>query len=173
MQVKVQVISEMRQEFPWKRAKGGKGVQHVLLCVDCDTETPLLTFFEYVMTREESEEFFGRLKRQDRPARNLTTTTNTRLEFPIARQNDRLKPIKTARAATDGENRVMDTPELLVLRKIEWQLFATLTFKSERLPERVRLSLYFCIVTRILRRIRSQISVSPVVSPAGARRSRR
>ena len=62
MQAKVQVISEIRQEFPWKRAKGGKGIQHVLLCVDCDRETPLLTFFEYVMTREESEEFFGRLK---------------------------------------------------------------------------------------------------------------
>jgi hypothetical protein len=62
MQVKVQVISEIRQEFPWKRAKGGKGVQHVLLCVDCDTDTPLFTFFEYVMSREESEEFFGRLK---------------------------------------------------------------------------------------------------------------
>ena len=62
MQVKVQVISEMRQEFPWNRAKGGKAVQHVLLCLDCDTETPLLTFFEYVMTREEAQEYFGRLK---------------------------------------------------------------------------------------------------------------
>ncbi len=62
MQAKVQVISEMRQEFPWKRAKGGKAVQHILLCVDCDTETPLQVFFEYVMTCEEAEEYFGRLK---------------------------------------------------------------------------------------------------------------
>jgi hypothetical protein len=40
----------------------------------------------------------------------------------------------------------MDTPELLVLSKIDWQLFATLTFKSERLPERIRLSLFFALV---------------------------
>lgn len=64
MQVKVQVISEMRQEFPWKRAKGGKGIHYALLCVDCDTETPLKTFFEYVMTPEEAAEYFGRLKRR-------------------------------------------------------------------------------------------------------------
>ncbi len=62
MQVKVQVISEIRQQFPWKRAKGGQGVQHVLLCLDCDRETPLLNFFEYVMSGEEAEEYFDRLK---------------------------------------------------------------------------------------------------------------
>lgn len=62
MQIKAQVISEIRQEFPWKRVKGGKGVQHILLCFDCDTDTPLQVFFEYVMTAEESDEYFGRLK---------------------------------------------------------------------------------------------------------------
>jgi len=62
MQVKVQVISEMRREYAWKRAKGGKGVEFILLCLDCDTESPLKTFFEYVMTPEEREEYFGRLK---------------------------------------------------------------------------------------------------------------
>jgi len=62
MQVKVQVISEIRREYPWKRAKGGTGFEFILLCVDCDTETPLKTFFEYVMTQEEREEYFGRLK---------------------------------------------------------------------------------------------------------------
>ena len=62
MQIKVEIISEMRQEFPWKRAKGGKCVQHILLCLDCDTDTPLKVFFEYVMSREEAEEYFGRLK---------------------------------------------------------------------------------------------------------------
>jgi hypothetical protein len=62
MQVKVQVISELRREFGWRRAKGGKGVEFILLCLDCDTDTPLKTFFEYVMTHEEREEYFGRLK---------------------------------------------------------------------------------------------------------------
>ena len=59
MQVKVQVIGERREEFSWKR---GKGVHFILLCLDCDTETPLRTFFEYVMSREEAEEYFGRLR---------------------------------------------------------------------------------------------------------------
>lgn len=62
MQVKVRIISELRREYQWKRAKGGKGVEFVLLCLDCDTETPLGTFFEYIMTQEEREEYFGRLK---------------------------------------------------------------------------------------------------------------
>jgi len=62
MQVKVQVISELRREFGCRRVKGGKGVEFILLCLDCDTETPLETFFEYVMTQEEREEYFGRLK---------------------------------------------------------------------------------------------------------------
>jgi len=62
MQVKVQVISEIRREFPWKRGKGGKGVHYTLLCLDCDTVTPLKTFFEYVMTPDEVAEYFGRLR---------------------------------------------------------------------------------------------------------------
>jgi hypothetical protein len=32
--------------------KGGKGVHYTLLCLDCDTETPLHIFFEYVMTSD-------------------------------------------------------------------------------------------------------------------------
>ena len=40
----------------------------------------------------------------------------------------------------------METPELQVLNKICWQFFATLTFKGERLPERVRLSLFFALL---------------------------
>jgi hypothetical protein len=39
-----------------------------------------------------------------------------------------------------------DVPEVHVLNKVEWQLFATLTFKSERLPERVRLGLFFALL---------------------------
>ena len=41
---------------------------------------------------------------------------------------------------------MIDSPELQVLGKIAWQFFATLTFKSERLPERVRLALFFALL---------------------------
>src|SRR5438132_13128196 len=59
MQVKAQVVGEHREEFAWKR---GKGVHHLLLCIDCDTETPLDEIFEYIMTPEEAEEYFDRLR---------------------------------------------------------------------------------------------------------------
>jgi hypothetical protein len=59
MQVKAQVVGERREEFDGRR---GEGVNHILLCVDCDIRTPLTNLFEYVMTREEAAEYFGRLR---------------------------------------------------------------------------------------------------------------
>ena len=40
----------------------------------------------------------------------------------------------------------MEIPEIHILSKIDWQFFGTLTFKSERLPERVRLALYYALL---------------------------
>jgi hypothetical protein len=40
----------------------------------------------------------------------------------------------------------MEAPEIHVLNRIGWQVFGTLTFKSERLPERVRVSLFFALL---------------------------
>jgi hypothetical protein len=40
----------------------------------------------------------------------------------------------------------MEVPEVHVLNRVGWQFFGTLTFKSERLPERVRLGLYFALL---------------------------
>ena len=59
MQVKAQVVGERREEFDGRQ---GEGVNHVLLCVDCDIRTPLMNLFEYVMTGEEAAEYFGRLR---------------------------------------------------------------------------------------------------------------
>ncbi len=42
----------------------------------------------------------------------------------------------------------METPELHLLTQVRWQFFGTLTFKQERLPERVRLSMYFAILRK-------------------------
>jgi len=36
-------------------------------------------------------------------------------------------------------------PEVFHLGRIGWQFFGTLTFKQERLPERVRLSMWFAL----------------------------
>ena len=37
----------------------------------------------------------------------------------------------------------MESPDVYQLTRIRWQLFGTLTFASERLPERVRLAMWF------------------------------
>jgi hypothetical protein len=40
----------------------------------------------------------------------------------------------------------MESPDIYVLSKIHWQIFGSLSYKSERLPERVRLSIYFAML---------------------------
>ena len=39
-------------------------------------------------------------------------------------------------------------PEIYALSLIEWQLFASLTFKSERLTDAVRLKMFFALMQR-------------------------
>ena len=45
----------------------------------------------------------------------------------------------------------METPEIHVLNRINWQFFGTLTFKSERLPERVRLQMFIAYLRQFSR----------------------
>jgi len=47
----------------------------------------------------------------------------------------------------------METPEAFHLERIGWQLFGTLTFKSERLPERVRLAMWFALARQTGKRL--------------------
>jgi hypothetical protein len=47
----------------------------------------------------------------------------------------------------------METPEAYQMLRIQWQLFGTLTFKSERLPERVRLAMWFAFVRQVGKRL--------------------
>jgi hypothetical protein len=42
----------------------------------------------------------------------------------------------------------MEAPEIHVLKEIPWQFFGTLTFKQERLPERIRLSMFFALLRK-------------------------
>ncbi len=47
----------------------------------------------------------------------------------------------------------MQTPEAYQIGRIGWQLFGTLTFKSERLPERVRLAMWFAYARQTGKRL--------------------
>ena len=42
----------------------------------------------------------------------------------------------------------VQNPELFPLSLVDWQLFCTLTFRQERLPERVRASIFFSLIRR-------------------------
>jgi hypothetical protein len=45
----------------------------------------------------------------------------------------------------------METALTYTLQRVHWQFFGTLTFKSVKLPERVRLSMFFALVRRLCR----------------------
>ena len=45
----------------------------------------------------------------------------------------------------------METALTYTLQRVHWQFFGTLTFKSARLPERVRLSMFFALVRCLCR----------------------
>jgi hypothetical protein len=45
----------------------------------------------------------------------------------------------------------METGLTYTLQRVHWQFFGTLTFKSARLPERVRLSMFFALVRCLCR----------------------
>ena len=47
----------------------------------------------------------------------------------------------------------METPEAFHIGRMGWQLFGTLTFKSERLPERVRLAMWFAFLRQTGKRL--------------------
>ena len=48
----------------------------------------------------------------------------------------------------------MESPDIDKLRRIDWQFFGSLSFKSERLPERVRLSVYFATMREVAKQFR-------------------
>ena len=45
----------------------------------------------------------------------------------------------------------METALTYTLQRVGWQFFGSLTFKSARLPERVRLAMFFALVRRVCR----------------------
>ena len=42
----------------------------------------------------------------------------------------------------------METADVYVLSKLRWQFFGSLTFRTERLPQRVRISMFFGLMRK-------------------------
>ena len=43
----------------------------------------------------------------------------------------------------------METADIYVLSKLRWQFFGSLTFRTERMPERVRTSMFFALMRKV------------------------
>lgn len=48
----------------------------------------------------------------------------------------------------------MEDPYVYQLSQVKWQFFGTLTFRSGRLPERVRLRMYFALMRKVCKQFR-------------------
>jgi hypothetical protein len=55
----------------------------------------------------------------------------------------------------------MESADIYVLGKLRWQFFGSLTFKSERLPERVRLAMFFALLRRTAKDFRCYFPALP------------
>lgn len=48
----------------------------------------------------------------------------------------------------------MESADIYVLSKLRWQFFGSLTYRTERLPERVRLSMFFALMRKVAKDFR-------------------
>ncbi len=55
----------------------------------------------------------------------------------------------------------MENADVYVLSKLRWQFFGSLTFRSERLPERVRTSMFFALIRKAARDFRVYFPTLP------------
>jgi hypothetical protein len=130
MNIKVLVIDKVTETFDTK--KGSKTL-HMLVCQD-QSRPPLRNSFDYEMTAEEfAKHGASDARGQDR-----------RVEHP-RHEPEFLWPHSDV-GCNRQSWRVMETALTYTLQRVHWQFFGTLTFKSAKLPERVRVAMFFALV---------------------------
>jgi len=127
---------------------GALSFERVLVLADADPFCPLRQTVDYALAPDEdsvpADQWTGRVVLLG--VTNIVTGYGGRLRF-IGRivgaqtQRDDL-PALPAPAQTSRRRRCLESPDLHVLRGERWQFFGSLTFKSERLPDRVRQSMF-------------------------------
>ncbi len=55
----------------------------------------------------------------------------------------------------------MESPDIYTLAKLRWQFFGSLTFRSERMPERVRVTMFFALIRKSARDFRAYFPALP------------
>src|ERR1019366_9492572 len=85
--------------------------------------------------------------------RNFASRRSPPRLTPKRRRWPREVPVRTSQKGPQGWQRryVMETALTYTLQKVHWQFFGTLTFKPEKLPERIRLGMYFALIRRLCR----------------------
>jgi len=128
---------------------GALSFERALVLADAAPVGPLRHTADYVLTPDEArlpvEQWRGRVVWVG--VNNIATGYGGRLclrgrlmDEPTQRDNlaDNFSPAETARP----RRRALESPDLHTLGGEAWQFFGTLTFKRERMPERVRPSMF-------------------------------
>jgi hypothetical protein len=55
----------------------------------------------------------------------------------------------------------MKSADIYVLSKLRWQFFGSLTFRTERLPERIRTSMFFAVIRKVAKDFRVYFPALP------------
>jgi hypothetical protein len=55
----------------------------------------------------------------------------------------------------------MESADICVLSKLRWQFFGSLTFRSERMPERMRITLFFALMRKAAKDSRAYFPAMP------------
>jgi hypothetical protein len=129
--------------------RGAMSFERVLVLADADPFWPLRHTVDYALSPDEAAlpagQWLGRVVLLG--VTNLATGYGGRLRFEgriagAQTQRENLAALPAPAHTGTPRRRCLESPDLLMLCGEHWQFFGTLTFKQERLPERVRQSMF-------------------------------
>ena len=128
---------------------GALSFERVLVLADADPFCPLRQTVDYALSPEEAGlpagQWLGRVVLLG--INDMATGYGGRLRFEgrimgAQTQRENLAALPAPAHTGTPRRRSLESPDLLMLCGEAWQFFGTLTFKQERLPERVRQSMF-------------------------------
>jgi hypothetical protein len=127
---------------------GALSFARVLVLADADPFWPLRQTVDYALSPDEArlpaDQWLGRVVLLDINDMATGYGGRLRLEGRIvdAPKRENLAALPAPAQTGTPRRRRLESPDLLMLCGEHWQFFGTLTFKQERLPERVRQSMF-------------------------------
>jgi hypothetical protein len=110
----------------------------IFWCVQDQSRPPLRNTFDYEMTAEEFTKYGASL-------------VDKVVELNIQGHGPEFRWAHADVGRDPQSRRVMETALTYTLQRVHWQFFGSLTFKSAKLPERVRVTMFFALVRCLCR----------------------